>query len=106
RLAFVGGHDQRGAQRWEGYAEAARRAGLVGAHRERIDTPANADAAAGCVLALSGFDAVFASTDVYALGLLSGFRAAGRRVRDDVAVVGLGDLEIARHMTPPLTTVA
>ena len=32
-------------------------------------------------------------------------RAAGRRVQDDVAVIGNDDLDIAKHTVPPLTTV-
>ncbi|MFE3824483.1 LacI family DNA-binding transcriptional regulator [Streptomyces sp. NPDC059092] len=50
-------------------------------------------------------DAVFAASDVMAVGALHALRAAGRRVPEDVAVVGFDDSPIARHTDPPLTSV-
>ncbi|MEE1927116.1 LacI family DNA-binding transcriptional regulator [Streptomyces sp. TRM 70351] len=51
------------------------------------------------------FDAVFAHNDVSAAGALRALRAAGRRVPDDVAVIGFDDVPLASHTDPPLTTV-
>ncbi len=50
-------------------------------------------------------DAVFAANDMMAIGALRTLRSAGRRVPDDVAVVGFDDIEAARYCEPPLTTV-
>ncbi|MCF6474136.1 LacI family transcriptional regulator [Nonomuraea sp. MG754425] len=52
-----------------------------------------------------GLDAVFAANDLMAVGALRTLREAGRRVPDDVAVVGFDDIEAALYTTPPLTTV-
>ncbi|MCL8012702.1 LacI family DNA-binding transcriptional regulator [Streptomyces sp. AS02] len=51
-------------------------------------------------------DAVFAASDLMASGALRVLRERGRRVPDDVAVVGFDDLApIAESTDPPLTTV-
>ncbi|MER6463213.1 LacI family DNA-binding transcriptional regulator [Streptomyces sp. NPDC048409] len=50
-------------------------------------------------------DAVFAGSDVMAAGARQVLRGAGRRIPDDVALVGYDDSAIARHMEPPLTSV-
>ncbi|MEW9527278.1 LacI family DNA-binding transcriptional regulator [Microbispora sp. NPDC049125] len=50
-------------------------------------------------------DAVFAGNDLMAIGALQTLRQAGRRVPDDVAVVGFDDIEAARYTEPPLTTI-
>ena len=50
-------------------------------------------------------DAVFAASDLMAVGALRALRDAGRRVPDDVAVVGFDDAPIARSRLPPLTTI-
>lgn len=52
-----------------------------------------------------GLDAVFAASDVMAAGARRELRAAGRRIPEDVALVGFDDSVLARHMDPPLTSV-
>ncbi len=61
---------------------------------------------AGRRLIKSGLpDAVFAASDLMALGMMRAFHEAGVRVPDDVSVVGFDDHEFARQFSPPLTTV-
>jgi len=51
------------------------------------------------------FTALFAGSDVQALGAIRALRARGLRVPQDVAVTCVNDTDLARHSTPPLTTV-
>jgi DNA-binding LacI/PurR family transcriptional regulator len=50
-------------------------------------------------------DAVFAASDLMAAGALQALREAGRRVPDDVAVVGYEDSPLAVSTLPPLSSV-
>jgi len=49
--------------------------------------------------------ALFVANDQMALGVLRALHEAGRRVPDDVSVVGFDDVPEAPYFTPPLTTV-
>ncbi len=51
------------------------------------------------------FDAVFAADDDSAAGALVALKRAGKRVPQDVSVVGFDDIMVARYLHPPLTTV-
>ncbi|MEU6950637.1 LacI family DNA-binding transcriptional regulator [Streptomyces sp. NPDC046332] len=52
-----------------------------------------------------GLDAVFAASDVMGAGARGVLKESGRRVPEDVALVGVDDSPVARHMDPPLTSV-
>ncbi len=52
------------------------------------------------------FDAVFAADDDSAIGVLDALNDAGKRVPEDIAVVGFDDISLSRYLTPPLTTVS
>lgn len=53
----------------------------------------------------AALDVVFCSSDVLAQGVIIEAQALGRRVPDDIAVMGFGDQDFARHLAPALTTV-
>jgi DNA-binding LacI/PurR family transcriptional regulator len=52
-----------------------------------------------------GLDAVFAASDPMAFGAMRVLKAAGRRIPDDVAVIGFDGSPGGRHSDPPLTSV-
>jgi LacI family transcriptional regulator len=49
--------------------------------------------------------AIFAGSDEQAFGVVEAARVAGRRVPEDLSVVGFDDLPVSRWFSPPLTTV-
>ncbi|MFI0085533.1 LacI family DNA-binding transcriptional regulator [Streptomyces bobili] len=109
RIAAVAGpYDQENsaADRLAGYRDVLRAApaGLV----EKADytRQGGADAMAVLLDRHPDLDAVFVASDFMASGVLQTLRERGRRVPDDVAVVGFDDLtSIAESTDPPLTTV-
>ena len=96
-----------GADRLEGYRQA------MEAHRLPVDdslifegdfTDASGTAAARRLLSAQ-VTAIFAASDIMALGALKVIREAGLQVPKDVALVGFDDMPIAAALQPALTTV-
>ncbi|WP_165325059.1 ribose operon transcriptional repressor RbsR [Pectobacterium zantedeschiae] len=50
-------------------------------------------------------EAVFTSNDAMAVGVYHALYQAGLSIPQDMAVIGYDDIELARYMSPPLTTV-
>lgn len=51
------------------------------------------------------FTALFAFNDISAIGAIQALRESGKRVPEDVSVVGFDDIQSAAYQNPPLTTV-
>jgi len=51
------------------------------------------------------FTALFAGNDTIAFGAMKALKEAGRRIPQDVAVVGYDDIPLAEFASPPLTTL-
>ena len=51
------------------------------------------------------FTALFAFNDISALGAIRALREAGRRVPEDVSVIGFDDIQSAAYQNPGLTTI-
>ncbi len=51
------------------------------------------------------FDAIFAASDAMAQGSIRALREVGKRVPEDVAVIGFDDMPFAANTEPPLTTI-
>jgi DNA-binding LacI/PurR family transcriptional regulator len=62
-----------------------------------VETPALACSAS--------VDAIFSGDDEAAVGVLEALQTAGKRVPEDVAVVGFDDQRLSAYLVPPLTTV-
>lgn len=109
RIAHIGGPDDMAAaaDRLAGHRAGMAEEGLP-AQRVAYGTftrQSGADAAAELLERWPELDGVFAANDLMAIGAMQTLRQAGRRVPDDVAVVGFDDIELAAHVHPTLTTV-
>jgi LacI family transcriptional regulator len=111
RLAFLGGPTDSpdAAARFQGY-----RAALAGARRPAPDRPdavgdfteAGGRAAMRALLATGRQPgAVVCANDQMAVGALAALAEAGLQAPGDVTVTGFDDVQLARHVWPPLTTV-
>ncbi|HEU4346418.1 MAG TPA: LacI family DNA-binding transcriptional regulator [Actinoplanes sp.] len=102
-----------GPRRWwsardrlAGWREALRAAGAAEPPCVEGDWSPASGYAAGTRLARNpDVTAVFVANDDMAIGVMRAFIEAGRRVPDDVSVVGLDDIPTAAYLSPPLTTV-
>lgn len=69
-------------------------------------SPMGGQAAAARLLGRKGaFTAVFAHSDLLAVGAIREFGAHGVDIPNDVSIVGFDDIEVAAFANPPLTTV-
>jgi DNA-binding LacI/PurR family transcriptional regulator len=92
--------------RIDGWRETLQRAGAEVPPPIAGDWSAASGYAAGQMLArMPEVTAVFAANDSQALGVLRALSERGRRVPQDVSVVGFDDLPEAAYFIPPLTTV-
>lgn len=113
RVATIGGSDERATRRHQAFADAAVRLGMsagantvpnclvpapttVGSGREALRTLLASD---------PDIDAVYCSSDLLALGVMTEAQAQGIAVPGQLAVVGFGDLGFSRDLHPALTTV-
>ena len=51
------------------------------------------------------FTAVFVASDNVAMGVKSALREAGKRIPDDISIMGFDDIPWAQYSDPPLTTI-
>lgn len=115
RIAFIGRRDARPSdaadRRHAGYLEALGAAGIAidDALTLQVDafSAEEGERATGEIVRTVGdLDGIVCSNDSVALGALAALAAHGRRVPDDIAVVGIDDIRAARFSVPALTSVA
>ncbi|NMA17951.1 MAG: LacI family transcriptional regulator [Clostridiaceae bacterium] len=64
-----------------------------------------AEAAREMAANMNNISAVFATSDITAIGVMNGFRANGISIPKDVSLIGFDDIEYASTCYPPLTTI-
>jgi DNA-binding LacI/PurR family transcriptional regulator len=114
RMAFIKGQEFSSDTevRWGAVSEAAKKFGIE--IKEKLTGQLEGDSSSPLLgyqvtqRILSGgepFTALFAFNDISAIGAIQALREAGRRVPEDVSVVGLDDIQSAAFQNPGLTTV-
>lgn len=95
--------------RLEGYREAMMRAGLTIREGDEIESDFEFGGGFDAMQALLAMNerpqAVFIGNDAMAVGAYQALYQAGLKIPQDMAIVGYDDIELARYMTPPLTTI-
>lgn len=109
RLAVVAGDDERSARRHGAFRQAAAALGLPEPALVTVPAPTTLGSGRAALQQLlaadASVDAVFCSSDLLALGVLTEAQARGLAVPAQLAVMGFGDLEFAADLHPGLTTV-
>jgi DNA-binding LacI/PurR family transcriptional regulator len=94
------------ARRVDGWREALREAGVEEPPVIRADWTLAAGHAAGRMLAnMPTVTAVFAANDHLAIGIMKALSEAGRRVPEDLSIVGFDDIPESAYLSPALTTI-
>jgi DNA-binding LacI/PurR family transcriptional regulator len=114
RIATIAGPQDMmaGVARLTGYREALAEAGLTaGRHDDLVaygefSEPSGRAAMEELLARRPDLDAVFAASDPMAFGAMRAIKDSGRRIPDDVAVVGFDGSPAAGNTEPPLTTVS
>ncbi|MDP2017314.1 LacI family DNA-binding transcriptional regulator [Hydrogenophaga sp.] len=109
RLALIRAEDERADRRASAFTDAVVRAGLgpvavvnVGASRS---LQSGREALGRLLDQAPDVDAVFCSSDLLALGVLTEARVRGIAIPERMAIMGFGDVPFAADMAPALSTV-
>ncbi len=109
-IGLIGSHDGSYPsirERREGYLDALRASGIEDTYIEESHLN-RSDAVASTMRLMSRapqITAIFACNDAVAFGVMNALQALGKRIPDDVSVIGFDDIDPAQEVTPPLTTV-
>lgn len=115
RIAFVSPtlteHSGVMQERYKGFSDALRAGGapLTQEHcvvTESVLYEQGVEAGLQMAASLPRCTAVAAMADMLAFGVMEGLRRGGRRVPEDVSVIGFDDLPECQYTYPPLTTVS
>ncbi|MEL1264801.1 LacI family DNA-binding transcriptional regulator [Pseudoxanthomonas putridarboris] len=112
RIAFLGhasNHYPEFFERYLGHQRALEAAGLSADPALQVDAitteQSGHEAASELLRRGVAFDAIFAASDLIAVGAMKALHEQGLRVPDDVAVAGFDDIPLASFTNPGLSTV-
>ncbi|GAA3908946.1 MULTISPECIES: ribose operon transcriptional repressor RbsR [Gibbsiella] len=111
KIACIAGPQDKATahHRLQGYRNAMRRAGLAILPGYEVHCDFEFEGGVSAMKQLLALaeppHAVFAGNDAVAVGVYQVLFQAGLRVPQDIAVMGYDDIELAKYLAPPLTTI-
>lgn len=109
RPALIGGSDERSMRRQQAFQAAALACGMAAVPVLNVAPPSTLKAGRQALAQLlqqhAGVDAIFCSSDLLALGVMTEARARQIAVPKQLAVMGFGDFEFSADLSPALSTV-
>jgi len=112
-IAFIGGDISHPSirERFEGYKKALQKAGIKFNQNHCIIDEAYTGKENGCNAAKKLLErnkkitAIFACNDAMAIGTMQCLNSSGYKIPEDISLVGFDDVDIAKSLSPPLTTI-
>ena len=108
-LAYIAGNQDSSTNRdrEQGFGDELRRRGMADWSREQAyySYESGFEAATRLLAARPGVDGIFCASDIIALGAIDAARRLGRRVPDDLSIIGFDDVPMAQWPPYDLTTI-
>lgn len=97
-------------KRFQGYEQALKEAGLSGNSHHLFARVTSYECGVELGKQIAGAErqvtGVFASADILAIGIMEGLHLCGKKVPEEVSVIGFDDLPVGRYCWPKLTTIS
>ena len=107
KIGYIGAQDNE--IRYKGYRQALEKLGLSFRQRNCVNVRQTADGgykAANMLMDMgSDITAVFCANDNTAIGAMRAFKERGRRIPEDISIIGVDDIETDQYLTPMLTSI-
>ena len=104
KLVFVGSYQHTEQEKYCLQYAASAGMEIAKVYFENLNTAEDISAKTSEVLRHNG-DAVFASNDLSAIAIVNKAIERGIKIPKELSIIGVGDIEVARYSTPPLSTV-
>lgn len=96
------------SERFDGYKKALSEANIEFnkdlVFEQELDTP-TAIALGKSLAKRNDFTAIFSTADILAAGIITGLKQAGKKVPDDISIIGFDDINLCNLISPALTTI-
>ena len=112
KIAMVNGHDQAlvSKKRLKGYKKVLEDAGIAFNDQYIVDGAFSEQKAEEVAVQLLNdfpeITAIFCASDLMAMGVIKAAQTIGRKIPEELSIIGFDDIILASYVNPPLTTIA